>query len=603
MHIEYLSSVNSDIHPTRMHTSRLYTTNKANTDNTDHGDDSKRNNNMDGDTEKSSHLSAPERPTKQGTYEKSSELQTEQSQQQRSTSSATHTSQQYDYSFWDEAYVHVRAGSGGQGGSTYQKNAKHQDVYPDGGNGGTGGNVFLIVDPSLNTLASLVTSASPFTPPQTQAMDNQSSSVGQSGMQEGSDASNDDDDGSSNDGNESSIIDTDIASASASASSPRSMSASWDSMRNIPRFRAEHGCNGERGNKSGRRGKDVCIRVPPNTQVQEIVFDEKSHTIQYRDLDTVTLDVSKLLVARGGLGGEGTAVYANSNRKSGRGSSSRRPRQSSLGGERRYLRLTLKIVADVALVGVPNAGKSTFLAAVTRARPKIANYPFTTVVPNLGVWIPPWQSSEYSARAYDSISAPTDTVIKGAGRDGLVICDVPGLIQGASYGVGLGLAFLRHVERCHVLLHLVDATSADPIGDYEMINRELVQYGSGQLADLPQVVVVNKVDVLDEDEDVDEVEKTQATGDLHASLTEDETSETQAELRTSTRLSRSELEAGLKAVMPHTRLLWMSAKEREGVDEVMTRLAVFVEKIKQVKEAETEADEEKAEEQQQQQKR
>ena len=128
---------------------------------------------------------------------------------------------------------------------------------------------------------------------------------------------------------------------------------------------------------------------------------------------------------------------------------SRRPRLPPEGGDRLRLKLTLKIVADVALVGVPNAGKSTLLASVTRAKPKISSYPFTTVVPNLGVWVPP--GNEYGTASESS---------SGAGSAGLVLCDVPGLIAGAAEGVGLGHAFLRHVERCHVILHLVDATSA-----------------------------------------------------------------------------------------------------------------------------------------------
>lgn len=120
------------------------------------------------------------------------------------------------------------------------------------------------------------------------------------------------------------------------------------------------------------------------------------------------------------------------------------------------------------------------VASVTRAKPKIANYPFTTsVIPNLGVWIPPFDGDANS------------------GSDGLVLCDVPGLIAGAAQGVGLGHAFLRHVERCHVILHLIDATSNDPVADYRMLNQEVVKYGTGQLSSMPQVVVVNKMDVFD----------------------------------------------------------------------------------------------------------
>ena len=200
------------------------------------------------------------------------------------------------------------------------------------------------------------------------------------------------------------------------------------------------------------------------------------------------------------------------------------------------------------------AGKSTFLAAVTRAKPKIANYPFTTVIPNLGVWIPGSGESE----AEDSSQNWT----KGSGKEGLVLCDVPGLIAGAADGVGLGHAFLRHVERCHVILHLIDATSNDPIADYNMLNREIVRYGTGQLATMPQVVVVNKIDALDGKPSEDWEEGLRVKWS-----------------------SREELETQLRKVMPHSRLMWMSAKERNGVEDLMARLAAFVKKVKDAKES------------------
>jgi GTP-binding protein len=196
-------------------------------------------------------------------------------------------------------------------------------------------------------------------------------------------------------------------------------------------------------------------------------------------------------------------------------------------------------------------GKSTFLASVTRAKPKIANYPFTTVIPNLGVWIP--------GSPEEVENEPVDWV-KGSGKEGLVLCDVPGLIAGAADGVGLGHAFLRHVERCHVILHLIDATSNDPIADFEMLNREIVRYGTGQLAQMPQVAVVNKVDAFEGG----------ASEDWEEGL--------------SVKWSREELEAKLCEVMPHTRLMWMSAKEKDGVEDLMSRLATFVKKVKDTKE-------------------
>jgi GTPase len=194
---------------------------------------------------------------------------------------------------------------------------------------------------------------------------------------------------------------------------------------------------------------------------------------------------------------------------------------------------------------------SHFPCCAHRAKPKIANYPFTTIIPNLGVWIPP--EDDFSNREGSRLD-------KGAGSDGLVLCDVPGLIAGAARGVGLGHAFLRHVERCHVIVHLLDATSNDPVADYEMLNREVVQYASGQLASMPQVVVVNKIDVFEENAARNSWEK-----------------------GLQVRWTRDQLEARLREVMPHTRLMWMSAKERHGVDDLMTRLASFVKKVKETK--------------------
>lgn len=151
--------------------------------------------------------------------------------------------------------------------------------------------------------------------------------------------------------------------------------------------------------------------------------------------------------------------------------------------------------------------------------------------------------------------------LRGAGSEGLVFCDVPGLIKGASEGVGLGHAFLRHVERCHVMVHLVDATSNDPVADYEMLNEEIVRYG-GALASIPQVVVVNKVDAY----------KERSVGP------------NQWEEGLSVRVSRDELETNLKAVLPHSRLMWMSAREDDGLNDLMARLSAFVRKVKAAKE-------------------
>jgi GTP-binding protein len=144
----------------------------------------------------------------------------------------------------------------------------------------------------------------------------------------------------------------------------------------------------------------------------------------------------------------------------------------------------------------------------------------------------------------------------GTGGNGLVLCDVPGLIEGASRGIGLGHAFLRHVERCHVILHLVDATSEDPLKDFKMLNGELIKYGTGQLARMPQVVVINKIDAYDSDNELDSNNNKKKPC-----------------------LSLEELETQLKDAMSHSRLMQMSAKEEEGVDDLMVRLSAFVKKV------------------------
>ena len=234
-------------------------------------------------------------------------------------------------------------------------------------------------------------------------------------------------------------------------------------LRYNPEHVAERGRHGEGSNRAGRDGADVVVHVPVGTQVFEAQTGEL--------LCDLTEPGARWLAARGGRGGFGNAHFATS--------TNRAPRYHQPGspGEERELRLELKLLADVGLVGFPNAGKSTFISTVSAARPKIADYPFTTLEPHLGVV----QYGEFQT---------------------FVIADIPGLIEGAHRGAGLGTRFLRHIERTRLLLHLVDvslASGRDPVNDYEVINRELGAYNEA-LAARPQIVVATKIDALDEPE-------------------------------------------------------------------------------------------------------
>ncbi len=281
--------------------------------------------------------------------------------------------------FFDRAKIHVEAGAGGNGIVAFRHEKFMPLGGPAGGNGGGGGNIYLIADPSMNTL---------------------------------------------------------------------------QQFRRKVHFRAERGKHGGGTKKVGATGEDLLIPVPVGT------------IARLAETDTVLADLvgdgQQALVARGGRGGRGNAAF-----KSGR---NRAPRLAENGevGEGRWLELELKIVADAGIVGVPNAGKSTLLSVISEATPKIADYQFTTVVPNLGV-------------------AEVNHVQ-------IVFADIPGLLEGAHDGVGLGLEFLRHVERSRVLVHLLDGASPDPAGDYEVINQEMMLFNP-TLAKRPQLVVLNKLDL------------------------------------------------------------------------------------------------------------
>ena len=336
--------------------------------------------------------------------------------------------------WFDEAMIHVKAGSGGAGASTFKFGKARQHVAPSGGSGGDGGNVIFYGDESFNTLFG---------------------------------------------------------------------------FRGRSSFKAEHGQDGALDYANGLKGDDMRVAVPIGT----LVYCNGTGTL----IGEISQKNQELIVATGGFGGKGNAAPTQKIR--GEKSVATPPG----GGQKRWLRLELKLVADVGLVGVPNAGKSTFLDAVTKANPKIASYAFTTIVPNLGVCNIGGGQAE--------------------GGDAMIIADIPGLVEGASNGTGLGRGFLRHIERCYMILHIVNGNSADPIRDFIAINREL-QLFSPLLASKPQVVVLNKIDIPEVEENIE-------------SLKEE-----------------------LSMVMTHKRLLTMSAIGRVNVKEVVERSHKFLKKLK-----------------------
>jgi len=272
-------------------------------------------------------------------------------------------------------------------------------------------------------------------------------------------------------------------------------------IRDRVHVRAKKGNNGLGKGKNGRKGSDIYIRVPQGTVVKDMITQKLAGELRE--------DGETLMVGKGGRGGRGNKAFMTPRNTA--------PKLAERGepGTSHWLSVELRLVADVGFLGKPNAGKSTLLASASAAKPKIAAYPFTTIVPNLGV---------------------CDLGDEGAG---LVMCDIPGLIEGASQGAGLGPAFLRHVQRCKVLLHVVDGTSEDPIQDFVTINNELKLYDEF-LAQKPQVVIINKIDVPA----VQEIQ--------------------------------DDLKAKLKEVAGHTRILSISAATQKNVKELMGRLKKFV---------------------------
>jgi len=297
--------------------------------------------------------------------------------------------------FIDRVKIRVQGGHGGNGVTAFRREKFVPRGGPSGGEGGRGGDVWIIADSSLNTLLHL---------------------------------------------------------------------------RYNPEHIAGRGMHGEGSNRSGRDGEDTVIRVPVGTQIFEAA------TGQF--LQDLAADGARWLAAHGGRGGFGNAHFATS--------TNRAPRYHQQGspGEEIELQLELKLLADVGLVGFPNAGKSTFISTVSSAKPKIADYPFTTLEPHLGV------------------------VDLGDYRT-FVIADIPGLIEGAHLGAGLGDRFLRHVERTSLLLHLVDVSSLsgrDPVADYQTVNRELAAYNP-KLAARPQIVVATKIDALEDPERLESLKR------------------------------------------------------------------------------------------------
>src|SRR5574344_2968910 len=286
--------------------------------------------------------------------------------------------------FLDKAKIRIISGRGGNGMVAWRREKCVDKGVPAGGDGGKGGDIYIIADKNLSTL-----------------MDFKYKSV----------------------------------------------------------FKAEGGENGRIKSQNGHCGKDLYIKVPVGT----IVKDLKTENI----IADLVNDGDKVLTAAGGRGGRGNARFATAQK---------RAPQFCEPGEapiERELSLELKLIADVGLLGMPNAGKSTFISRISSAKPKIANYPFTTLVPNLGV-------------------------VKKTDGDGYFVSDIPWLIEGASEGVGLGYEFLRHVERCRFLVHIVDLTLENPLDNYNKINAELKKH-SDRLANLYQIVALNKIDAIDEE--------------------------------------------------------------------------------------------------------
>src|SRR5579864_1803812 len=232
-----------------------------------------------------------------------------------------------------------------------------------------------------------------------------------------------------------------------------------------PEYKAERGRHGEGSNKTGKEGADIVLKVPVGTVLYDDDTGERVHDFSRAD--------ERIVIARAGRGGRGNARFATSTHQAPREHEPGRP------GEERNYRLELKLLADVGLVGYPNVGKSTLISRISAARPKIANYPFTTLQPNLGVV---------------AVGQPGDP-----DQVSFVVADIPGLIEGAHTGAGLGTQFLKHIERTRILVHMIDVSDSsgrpDPVEDFDVIMRELKSFGAG-MEEKPMIVVASKIDAM-----------------------------------------------------------------------------------------------------------
>lgn len=379
---------------------------------------------------------------------------------------------------FDEAFIFVKGGSGGQGANTFKFGKGRQHHSPTGGSGGDGGSVILRADQNMNTLRA---------------------------------------------------------------------------FRHRRSFAASTGTAGNMDYANGAKGEDLFVHVPVGT----LIFDNDTNT----HLGTISDVYTSLLVAKGGQGGKGNAHGLKIANSQGNKAVSSPPQ----GGVKRNLRLELQLLADIGLVGLPNAGKSTLLEAVTNARPKIADYAFTTLVPNLGVCYVNNDDHSSSASQYSN----------GTSESTMILADIPGLIEDAHEGKGLGKKFLKHVERCAVILHIVSAVSPSVVSesdgsfernaeavvaDYLTVNQELLRF-SPRLAEKAQIVVLNKIDRL------------------IASSTSCTIEEKNKELQEKVNL----LISSLQKVVAHSRIVAVSAlkgRDEPSIQELIRRTWRFLNKVK-----------------------